>query len=161
VHAAARSEDPIVHWRRRFIGEPFNALAFAETVERIMSTPRNEVTIDPTRRFATLGFADELAERPELLRSYADAYGPADDATLMLWAPGLAPNQLLALAEQALAASGIGDARVPDILLVPMPGSPEADNALAGRADALLSEWPGVGEIGKLPRFSASQTART
>jgi hypothetical protein len=161
VHAAARSDESIAHWRRRFIGEPFNPLAFAETVERIMSTPRDQVQIDPTKRFATLGFADELAERPELLRDYAAAYGPADDATLMLWAPGLAPNQLLALAEQALAASGIEDERVPDILLVPLPGSPEADRALAERADALLSEWPSVGEIGKLPRFSASRTART
>jgi hypothetical protein len=161
VHTAARSEDPIVHWRRRFIGEQYSPLAFAETVERIMAGTRDEPVIDPTKAFATLGLVDELAERPDLLRSYAETYGPQDDATLMLWAPGLAPKPLLALAQQALEASGIEDDRVPDILLVPLPGSPEADRALAARADALLSEWPAVGEIGKLPRFSASRTART
>ena len=49
--------------------------------------------------------------------------------------------------------------RLPDILLAPLPGSPAVDLALAERADALLSEWPSTGRIGRLPRFAVAEPA--
>lgn len=161
IPAAARSEEPIADFKRRFIGRPFDARAFVTLIERLVATPAPPVKIDAARRLATLAFADELIERPELLRSYVERVGPQDDATLMLWAPGVAERDLLALAEQAIDRAGLSMDGLPDILLVPLPGSPEADRALAQRADALLSEWPAAGRIGALPRFGVSVPSGT
>jgi hypothetical protein len=156
VHAAARSEAPIAHWKRRFLGEPFDALAAVRIIETVAAGPLPPTRLDPTRAFTTLGFVDELVERPELLRSYAARFGPQDDASLMLCAPGIGATQLLELAEAAVAAAGLDESRLPDILLTPVAGSREAYQALAERADAVLSQWPAVGPIGTLPRFDAA-----
>jgi hypothetical protein len=104
-------------------------------------------------------FADELLERPELLRRYAADIGPGDDATLLIWGPGQAPDAVLAHAEQAIAAAGIDENRLPDIAVLPFPGSPDSDARLAAIADALLSEWPAVGRLGALPRYAPAALA--
>ncbi|MEA2480906.1 MAG: hypothetical protein QOJ07_2828, partial [Thermoleophilaceae bacterium] len=88
VHAAARSDAPIAHWRRRFQGEPMDPRAVVSAIEGIVAGEA-PVRIDPTRRFTTLTFADELVERPELLRSYVEQVSSADDASLLVCAPGL------------------------------------------------------------------------
>jgi hypothetical protein len=151
--AAARSVEPIADWKRRFIGEPFNARDFVALIERIAAGRPASLQIDATRSATTLAFPDELIEHPELLKAYADRYGPDDDATLLLWSPGLDERALLALAEQAIELAELAPERVPDILLVPLPGSAATDRALSERAGALLSEWPAAGRIGALPRF--------
>jgi hypothetical protein len=158
-HAAAASEAPIAAWKRRFIGAPFDARAFVALIERIAGAEPAAARVDATRAVTTVAFPDELLERPELLRSYADAYGPEDDATLLLWSPGLDERSLLAAAERAIETAGLPAERVPDILLVPLPGSPETDRVLSDRADALLSEWPAAGRIGALRRFDAALVA--
>jgi hypothetical protein len=150
---AAASEAPIADWKRRFIGKAFDERAFVALIERIAGGPQTPAHVDPTRRFTTLAFADELVERPELLATYTSRFTLEDDASLVLWAPGVDANALLALAEAAIEASGIDADRLPDMLLAPLPGSPEVDALLARRADAVLSQWPRVGRIGKLPRF--------
>jgi hypothetical protein len=155
IAAAAHSEAPIANWKRRFIGEPFNPRDFVTLIERIATGRPVSLQIDATRSATTLAFPDELIERPELLRAYADSYGPEDDATLLLWSPGLDERALLALAEQAIELAELAPDRVPDILLVPLPGSSATDQVLSERADALLSEWPSAGRIGALPRFDA------
>jgi hypothetical protein len=153
--AAARSDAAIADWKRRFIGEPFNPRDFVALIERIAAGRPPSLRIDATRSATTLAFPDELIERPELLRAYADSYGPDDDATLLLWSPGVDERALLALAEQAIELAGLAPEDVPDVLLVPLEGSAATDLALSGRADALLSEWPAAGRIGALPRFDA------
>jgi hypothetical protein len=156
VHAAARSEAPIADWKRRFVGRPFDPRAFVALIERLMSQGPDPVDIDPTRSFTTLALADELVENPELLRSYVSSVTPDDDASLLLWAPGTDAQGLLDMAEAAIAKAGLDASALPDTLLAPIGGSPEADRALAQRADALLSDWPRVGAIGELPRFAAA-----
>ena len=159
IREAARSDAPIADWKRRFIGQPFDARAFASLFERIVSHGHPPVQLDPTRSFTTLAFADELAEHPELLRTYAETFTPGDDASLLLWAPGLDAQGLLSLAETAIERAGLDGDNLPDILLAPHPGSPEADLRLGERADAVLSEWPAVGRTGELPRFGAGESA--
>ena len=155
VREAARSEAPVADWKRRYIGKPFNALEFAQLMERITREDRTApVHIDATRSHTTLAFADELIENPALLRAYCDTYGPESDASLLLWAPGVNADQLLEMAELAIAAAGVDDSRLPDMLLAPLAGASRNEAALAERADALLSEWPSAGRIGELPRFS-------
>jgi hypothetical protein len=153
VHAAARSDDQIKTWKRRFIGEPFDAFKFVELAEKIVRGQQPPPTLEPTRSHTTVAFADELLERPELLRAYTERYKPGDDATLVIWGMGLDADKTLAMTEQTVAAAGIDDTALPDILLLPLPGSPAADELLAARATALLSDWPAAGKLGAVPRF--------
>ena len=159
IREAARSEAPIADWKRRFIGRQFDARAFVALLERLVVKGHEPVRIDETRSFTTLASADELLERPELLKTYAGAFGPGDDASLILWAPGYDADALLALAEAAIERSGLEDTPLPDILLTPLAGSPEADLRLSERADAVLTEWPATGRIGTLPRFGSGDAA--
>ncbi|HEX6026574.1 MAG TPA: hypothetical protein VFZ00_31545 [Solirubrobacter sp.] len=153
IRTAALAEAPIADWKRRFVGEPFNPAAFVSLIERIALGGPTPLRLDPTRSFTTVAFADELLERPELLAEYTAAVTPEDDASLVLWAPGVRADLLLAMAQAAIDASGVDADELPDILLAPLPGSPAADRLLAERADALLSDWPRVGRLGELPRF--------
>lgn len=158
VRQAARVE--ATEWRRRYVGEQFNPLSFVKLVERIVAEDADApVHIDPTRTHTTLALVDELVEHPALLKAYCDTYGPDDDASLLLWAPGVPADQLIAMAEAAIAASGVDEATLPDMLLAPLPGSPKVDAALAARCDTLLSEWPAAGAIGALPRFAGALAA--
>ena len=77
----------------------------------------------------------------------------------MVWAPGVDADLLLAMAQSAIDASGVDAERLPDILLAPLPGGSAAESLLAERADAMLSEWPRVGRLGKLPRFAEAFVA--
>jgi hypothetical protein len=155
LHAAARSEQPILEWKRRFIGEPFDEAAFVAKVEQMVRRPQKPA-IEPTRSFTVAGFLGEVAERPELLATYARAFGPEDDATLVLWGLGVDEPALMDMANRALAGSGVDEDALPDVLLLPLDGSAAADAALADRADAVLSDWPGAGRLGELPRYGAA-----
>lgn len=156
VHAAAASEAGVADWKRRFLGEPFDPMAAVEIIERIVMQGPVPVRIDPTRSRTTLAFPDELIARPELLRAYCREVRPADDATLLLWQPGVRAPQLLALAEQAIEGAGLSMDNLPDMLLAPLPGSPEADRVLAERCTAVLTEEPAAGKhLGGLERFAA------
>ena len=155
IQAAAASEAPIADWKRRFIGEQFDPLAAVEILERLVTEGPMPVQLDPTRTRTTLAFPDELIGRPELLRDYCRDVRPEDDATLLLWQPGLRASQLLAMAEQAIEAAGLDMDDLPDVLLAPLPGSPEADRVLAERCTAVLSGEPAAGRhLHRLPRYA-------
>jgi hypothetical protein len=155
IRTAALSEEPIAQWKRRFVGEAFDPRAFAALVERMVLGGPEPAQIDATRRFTALGFVDEMVENPSLLRTYAEVFGPEDDASLILTAPGLPASRLLALAERAIELAGIDADGLPDILLTPLPGSPATDEALNERADVVLTEWPTGGRLGDLTRIGA------
>jgi hypothetical protein len=157
IREAARTE--ATEWKHRFVGERFDPLAFVSLLERIVVNGPEPAQIDATRGFTTLGFADEMVERPELLATYSAAISPEDDASLVLWAPGVDANALLAMAETAIERAGLDGNRLPDILLAPLPGSPATDALLGQRADAVLSDWPLTGRLAELPRFSAGDAA--
>jgi hypothetical protein len=158
LHTAAGSEDAIVHWRRRFHGDAMDPRRVVSVIESIVAGEA-PVEIDPTRAFTTLAFADELVGRPELLRAYAAQVTIADDASLLLCAPGLDADGLLALAESAIDAAGLDMNALPDALLAPLPASPATYRALAARTDAVLSDWPGVDPLRRIPRFSGLPVA--
>ena len=156
LHAAVASEAPIATWKRRFVGPQLDPVAFPAELERLARGEAEPAALDATRAFTVVAFADELRERPELLAGYARRFGPDDDATLVVWGVGLTPDMLLATVQEAAAAGGVEDAQLPDVLLLPSPGSPEVDAVLAGRADAVLSEWPPAGRLGERPRFGVA-----
>jgi hypothetical protein len=158
VHAAAHSDAPILEWKRRFVGAPFDADAVVSLIEQMVRRPQ-KAAIEPTGAFTIAGFADEVRERPELLATYAEVFSPGDDVTLVLWGAGADEATLLDMVQHALVESGVEDDRLPDVLLLGHGVSATADRALAERAQALLSEWPGAGELGRLPRYGAADGA--
>ena len=156
VHAAARSEEPILTWKRRFIGEPFDEAAAVATVERIVrGTPAARAP--KSRRLTVVALADEVLERPDLLARYAARFSPEDDATLVLWGPGVEQRSLLAMVGDASRAAGLDPSRLPHLVPFAHTDIVEAARFLADCADALLSEWPAVGQIADLPRYGAAE----
>jgi hypothetical protein len=157
VHAAARSEEPVLAWKRRFIGEPIDDDAFVALVERLVRQGPPPPLIEETRAFTIVAFAEEVFEQPALLAAYANTFTPADDVSLVVWGPALEGEEVLDLVQRAGAAAAVDLERLPDVLLLGLPGSAAADRALGERAQAVLSEWPpAVGLIGELPRYGAS-----
>ena len=134
IRAAGRSEQPIAEWKRRFIGKPLDEAAVVTLLERVASGPAGAPRLDVDGR-VVLGFAEEVAGRPELLQRLRGG-------TLVLWAPGVAQHEA-----EAMIAGHDGP-----IVALGHPASAASDRALAERADALLSDWPSAGRIGALPR---------
>jgi hypothetical protein len=159
LHAAARDQAAIADWKRRFIGEPMSGLAVARLIESIVDGRLQPLTVEERRGFAVAAFADELAERPELLAQYARSVTPDDDITLLVWGPGMSADALLALAERAVVTAGLDLERLPDVALLPFPAGRESDRRLAEIADARLSEWPSAGQVGRLPRYEPARLA--
>lgn len=99
------------------------------------ATPALELLAEPiadVRSFATLAFASELVEQPELLRRYAGEFRPDDDATLVIYAPDGDADDAFARLEALTAEIGA------DMLLFAEPlktGKPAVDATV----DAVLS----------------------
>ena len=119
--------------------------AWAEVVLARGSAPD-----EPMRSFVTVAFADELAARPELLNAYASAFGPRDDATLLISGEGSVP---------LLTELGLEGPEAPDIRTV--AGTVFAGVGIAKEARALLSsaEAPTT-EPAAVPRFDARTVPR-
>ena len=156
VHAA-RDEEPILTWKRRYIGEPFDEAAAVAIVERTVCDAPGPPEL-ASRRFAVAAFADELLERPELLAHYAEHFSPDDDVSLVLWGPGLDQADVLSMIHDAVRATGLDARRVPHLVALGHPDTLATDRLLADRAGALLSEWPACGRIASLPRYGAAET---
>jgi hypothetical protein len=159
VQAAARSERPIAAWKRRFIGKPFDAKAAVAYVERAVRA-EPAVPALAAGRFAVVAFVDEILERPELLARYVDGLAREDEATLVLWAPGVQERDASAMARHALSAAGIDDGEPARFIAFTDADTARADHYLAARADAVYSEWPTVGRIAALPTFGARDVER-
>jgi hypothetical protein len=156
VHAAALSEEPIKTWKRRFIGTPFDDAAMVAIVEGIVQGTPGPPTVD-ARRFRVAAFADEVLERPELFARYASCFGPDDDATLVVWGPGLGEASLRAMMRDATVAAGLDERRLPHMAVLAYADALDADRFLAEFADGLLSEWPRLGHIAALPWYGAEE----
>jgi hypothetical protein len=154
IEAAAASDAAIAAWRRRFVGKTFDPNRFASLVEQAARGDAAPApALEDTRTFTVAGFADEIAERPELLAEYAARFTPEDDATLVLWGPGYTERAVLEMTERAIGAAGIDPNGLPDILLL---AGQRGEATLAERASALLGDWPAVNALGALPRLDAA-----
>jgi glycogen(starch) synthase len=109
-------------------------------------------SLDGARGVAVVVFADELLEDPTLFAAYSAAFGPDDDATLVVYAPGAAPGPL---AEQLQQAFELDDA--PDLLLLAVPESEDTDQLVALGADAVLTGRETPDAFHAAARFDASE----
>jgi hypothetical protein len=126
--------------------DPWNADAQAQLSAMTAPPP-----LDGVRRFATLAFAHELLEAPEMLSAYAGVFGGADDATLVVFGSA---DEIAALVD-ALDRFGLGGEDGPDLLAVSQ-GSPYA---LAGAVQAVYSRTPQGDVLAGRPRVDDSRVA--
>jgi hypothetical protein len=120
--------------------------AAAPELEAVRATP------EVARGFSVVALADEVSADPDLLAAYASRFGAADDATLVLYAPGGEEAAVVPALERAMTAAGLTDGG-PDLLLVAPPAGPDAEAEVAGDALALLSRREPAGPLAALPRF--------
>lgn len=115
--------------------------------------------LDGARRFAVVAFADEVEAEPALLRAYADAFAPEDDATLVLYAAGGEEAEVAARLGAALERAGLGTEEGPDMLALVLPAEPSSDRRVAAGADAVLTERPVDGPFAPLARVTRAEVA--
>ncbi len=120
---------------------------------------RLEVTLDGVRSFAALAFADELVAHPEILRTYTEAFGDGDDASLVIYAPGRQPAEIAGALGQAMRQAGIQEAGCPDLLVVAAEGGREGEAALAGAVDAVYTRRNRDGSFVGLDHFDDGRVA--
>jgi hypothetical protein len=109
--------------------------------------------LDGARAFVALAAADEVVADPDLLRTWATAFAPGDDATLALVAdPDADLAALQSRLAAALAAARLDPEGEHDVALsLAAHGSP-AETALAREAHAVLSARPGERALAGHPR---------
>jgi hypothetical protein len=115
--------------------------------------------IEGARGFAVLAFADELIADPGLLAAYATAFGPDDDATLVIYAPDSAPGVAEQALGRALAGAGIDESGCPDLIAVSAPSAPAAQSHLARAVDVVFTRREVGGPFDRLPRYDADALA--
>ena len=115
--------------------------------------------IEGARGFAVLAFADELIDDPSLLAVYATAFGPGDDATLIIYAPDSAPGVAEQALGRALADAGIDESGCPDLIAVSAPSAPTAQSHLARAVDVVFTRRDVGSPFDRLPRYDADGLA--
>jgi hypothetical protein len=109
------------------------------------------------REVAVLAFADELVERPELLRGYGERFGADDDVTLVIYSPDADPAELEPKLLAAATAAGLDGEATADLLAMPLGERVEDERLLAASVDAALSERASDWAFGAVPRFGDSE----
>lgn len=145
---AAASDDGVREWRARFIGEPFDGAAFAKLLGELGRDPLLESEL---RDHVVVAWADEIAERPQLLADYARRFAGDERTTLVLYAPDADEDTTIAAVEAAIEASGLDGADVPDMLLTVLARHEVHERAMAARAFALLTGRANSGPLAALP----------
>ena len=103
------------------------------------------------RTFSVVAFADEVIAAPELLAAYADQFDADDAATLVLYSPDADEAQVAAGVTRSIELAGLGDDG-PDMMILAVPGGPDAEAALLADASALLSDAEAPEALSVLPR---------
>lgn len=115
--------------------------------------------LDDARELVVLAYADELVAEPLALAAFGALFGPGDDATLVIYAPGQGEQLVVARALRALEMAGIPAEAGPDMLVLAVPGGEATEAALAGHVDAVYSRGPVAGPLGAVPRYGMADVA--
>ena len=107
------------------------------------------------RWFVTLSFAEELLVTPSLLAAYASAFGPGDDATLLIYSDDHDESQLRAALSELVRRSNLRQEDLPDVVGLADHDSIFGAVLRRGAHAALsLSRRPGFDDV---PHFSGSE----
>ena len=113
-----------------------------ELLTHAAQTPPAPSPIDNARGFRVVADADELVERPELLRAYGSRFSGWDDATLVILALGWTEERLAGELAGVVAAAAVDGDDSADMLAAPVTehqreqAMSAADAVLSDRADA-------------------------
>ncbi len=108
------------------------------------------------RSFQVLAFAAELVEQPELLSTYAAAFGAGDPVRLIAYAPDADVNAIASELQATITKVGCD----PDVMLVAVRREAAAEQRLAESTQALLSGRAAAEPFAGMPRFSAGDGER-
>ncbi|MEA2289723.1 MAG: hypothetical protein QOD55_1720 [Solirubrobacteraceae bacterium] len=112
------------------------------------------------RAFVTLAFAEEVIENPAILRAYGEAFGAADDATLVLaFTTGPDADEITARLGELVEACGLGGEDGPDLLAYAGPPDDAVRWALVAQVHALVSARPPAGPLAVVPRVAPHDVA--
>jgi hypothetical protein len=114
---------------------------------------RAPVRLDGVRSFVVLVRAEEIARDATILRGLGTVFGAGDDLTLVIWAPGLEPDELVGL----LAAQGLDGPGAPDMLGVVEDVPAEG---FSGQVHALLTAEPVDPALALVPVATDAGTLR-
>jgi hypothetical protein len=153
---AARFGEPIQEFMRLFMGQPMDPEAFAATVEELAGLGAGEAYAG--RALSVVALAADVAREPALLASFAEAFGPDADATLVLLAD-VVDDAAVAAVESAIAATGLLDSALPDLVLAPTPREPARRRALGRQAAAVLGSEQPPAWLAAVPRVEAAAAA--
>jgi len=154
--AVAAETDPARrrrHAARALVLDPKDDHARVLARDSVPPTPRDDEqrahfhtpaarALDGARGFVAAASAEELTERPALLRAWADAFAPDDDATLAILTAEADLETVHARLAQALAHAGLDAEGAHDLALVHAPRGSATETALARESHALLSDGP-------------------
>jgi hypothetical protein len=175
--AAAAAGDPAIrrrHAARALVLDPKDdhARALAEPDARLAPpTPQDAEqrarfhtpaarALDGARAFVAVAHANELIERPELLRAWTAAFAPGDDATLAIATADEDLAAVHARLAQTLDAAGPGTDTEHDLALVLAPTGTPVEIALAREAHAVLGDRPAQRALAGHPRVGAGNPER-
>jgi glycosyltransferase involved in cell wall biosynthesis len=130
-----------------------SALATIDAYRRTLASA-GQALVPNARSFLTVSFAEELVGSPERLEAYAEAFSPADDATLLIL---VAPDgdRVIERLEQTVTAAGLDAEPSVDMIASTIPES--AWRALASCADAVFSGSTPPRGLDGLPRFGPAE----
>jgi tRNA A-37 threonylcarbamoyl transferase component Bud32 len=106
------------------------------------------VAAPPKREFTLLVFADEVRQAPGVLAAVASPGSGV--AQLVLYAPDGDAEALADELGPAFERPGLEEV---DVVLLAVPRTPESEQTLAARVDAVLTARPVEGPLGELPRM--------
>jgi Glycosyl transferase family 2 len=112
------------------------------------------VAFEGVRSFVTVAVADEIVRTPQLMAEYAQHFGPADDATLVLYAPDYGTGDSASRVIGVVQELGLDTDDGPDMVLVALPAA-EFDAAVQRSACAVLSDGDAPALLAHLPQYGA------
>jgi hypothetical protein len=150
LRAAGASQEPVREYMRLFMGEPMVPERFAALVEELAGIGPGEAYA--ARDACAIAFAREEST-VGVLEAFAAAIGPDDPVTLVLLADEV-DEAVVARVEDAIAAAGLDEATLPDVVLAPTPPEPWRRRALARQAAAVLTAGDVPAWLAGVPRVA-------
>jgi hypothetical protein len=135
--------------------QPPHAMSAQDACQRERFHAAPAAVLDGARAFVAVASAEEIARDPALLRAWAAAFAPQDDATLAIVTGAEDLHAIHAQLAQALDAAGLGEETEHDFALVLSVSRTPAETALAREGHAVLGSRPADRALAGHPRTGA------
>lgn len=110
------------------------------------------VGLDGVRSFVTVAVADEIVRAPRLVAEYAQHFGAADDATLVLYAPDYGTGNSAEAVVGVVQELGLDTPDGPDMMLIALPAA-QSEGVIRRSARAVLSDEGAPAVLAHLPQY--------